>query len=94
MRLAALESIAKIRTPEAALVLLEAVRQETGAIRQAAEARLSNFGGDEVAMLLREARDVEVGDRRDVLDRLLAGRGLRRLSASCCGRGPRRRARR
>jgi hypothetical protein len=58
----------------AARVLLDVARQETGAIRRAAEemlARVAKVGGEEVATLLRQARDVEGGDRRDALDRML-----------------------
>ena len=32
---------------------------------------MAKVGGEEVATLLRQARDVEVGDRRDALDRML-----------------------
>ena len=71
VRLAALEGIGKIRTTEAALVLIEAVRQETGAVRAAAEAQLARLSGDETASLIRQARDAETGDRREILDRVL-----------------------
>ncbi len=71
VRLAAIESIAKVEAPGAVLVLLEAVRQETGPIRTAAEDRLGNAVGEWVPTLLRQARDVEVGDRKDALDRIL-----------------------
>jgi hypothetical protein len=58
----------------AARVLLDVARQETGAVRRTAEemlARVAKVGGEEVATLLRQARDVEGGDRRDTLDRML-----------------------
>ena len=58
----------------AARVLLDVARQETGAVRRVAEemlARVAKVGGEEVATLLRQARDVEGGDRRDALDRML-----------------------
>ncbi len=71
VRLAALEGIGKIRSTEAALVLIEAVRQETGAVRAAAEAQLERRSGDETASLIRQARDAETGDRRELLDRVL-----------------------
>jgi hypothetical protein len=71
VRLAAIESIARVEAPGAVLVLLEAVRQESGAIRAAAEERLSNAVGEWVPTLLRQARDIEVGDRKDTLDRIL-----------------------
>jgi hypothetical protein len=71
VRLAALEGIGQIRSTEAALVLIEAVRQETGAIRAAAEGQLGKLSGDETASLIRQARDAETGDRREILDRVL-----------------------
>jgi len=71
VRLAALEGIAGNRRPGAALVLVEAVRQETGSIRAAAEALLARFSGDEMVALIRQARDAEIGDRREILDRVL-----------------------
>ena len=72
VRLAALEGIGgDIDKPAAALVLIEAVRQETGAVRAAAEALLAKFSGDEMVTLIRQARDAEIGDRREILDRVL-----------------------
>ncbi len=75
VRLAALEGIGLSKDPlGAARVLLDAARQETGPIQKSAEAKLERLlkvGGDEVATLLRQARDVEDGDRRDALDRML-----------------------
>jgi len=75
VRLAALEGIGLSKDPQgAARVLLDAARQETGPIQKSAEAKLERLlkvGGDEVATLLRQARDVEDGDRRDALDRML-----------------------
>ncbi len=74
VRLAALEGVATIgkRSPaQAALVLLDAARQETGAIQKTAVARLQALRGDEVAALLRQARDAEMGDRREVFDQIL-----------------------
>jgi hypothetical protein len=58
----------------AARALLDVARQETGAVRQAAEetlAKVAKVGGEEVATLLRQAREIEAGDRRDALDRML-----------------------
>ncbi len=74
VRLAALEGIGagQYQKPlAAALVLIEAVRQETGAVRAAAEALLAKFSGDEMVTLIRQARDAEIGDRREILDRVL-----------------------
>jgi len=74
VRLAALETIARIAKDgslAAALVLVEIARQETGAARETAAARLALLGGDDVAVLIRQARDAEVGERREALDRIL-----------------------
>jgi tetratricopeptide (TPR) repeat protein len=75
IRLAALEGIGLSKDPQgAARVLLDAARQETGAIQASAEAKLERLvkaGGEEVATLLRQARDIEEGARRDALDRML-----------------------
>jgi hypothetical protein len=71
-RIAALESVARIEAPsEVARVLLEAARQESGAIREAAEAGLAKLGGEEAATVIRQARDLEVGERYQALDRIL-----------------------
>jgi hypothetical protein len=75
-RLAALDSIAGIEgTAEVARVLLEASRQETGGIRQAAEAHLEKLSGEEAATVIRQARDLEVGERYQTLDRILRAVG-------------------
>jgi hypothetical protein len=71
VRLAALEGIGRLRTPAAAVVLIEAVRQETGAVRATAEAQLKKLSGDEMTALVRQARDAEIGERREILDRVL-----------------------
>jgi HEAT repeat protein len=71
VRVAALEGIGRLRTPAAAVVLIEAVRQETGAVRATAEAQLKKLSGDEMSALVRQARDAEIGDRREILDRVL-----------------------
>jgi hypothetical protein len=71
VRVAALDSIAGVRSTAAALVLLEAARQETGALRDIAVARLAEIGGEEVTALVRQARDAEVDERRETLDRIL-----------------------
>jgi hypothetical protein len=74
VRVAALEGIGggeNHKPAAAALVLVEAVRQETGSVRAAAEALLGKFSGDEMVTLIRQARDAEIGDRREILDRVL-----------------------
>jgi hypothetical protein len=74
VRLAALDGVATIgkNSPaQAALVLLDAARQETGAIQKTAVARLQALRGDDVAALLRQARDAELGERREVFEQIL-----------------------
>jgi hypothetical protein len=75
VRLATLEGIGISNDRKgAARVLLEAARQETGTVRRTAEEKLERVarsGGDEIATLLRQARDIEAGDRRDALERIL-----------------------
>lgn len=74
VRLAVLESIGRVAKDgslAAVMVLLDVARQEGGAVRQIASSGLSHLGGDEVVGLVRQARDAEVGERREVLDRIL-----------------------
>jgi hypothetical protein len=71
VRVAALEGIGQLKTPAAAVVLVEAVRQETGAVRAMAEVQLKKLSGDEMTTLVRQARDAEIGERREILDRVL-----------------------
>jgi tetratricopeptide (TPR) repeat protein len=74
VRLAALEGLGggQYQKPlAAALVLIEAVRQETGLVRAGAEALLARFSGDDMVTLIRQARDAEIGERREILDRVL-----------------------
>ena len=75
VRLAALESIVRIakdNSPAAALVLLEAVAPgDAGRCATAAEALLAMLSGDEMVTLIRQARDAEVGDRREIFERVL-----------------------
>jgi hypothetical protein len=81
VRLAALEGIGISKDAKgAARLLLDVARQEAGALRKTAEDRLGRLvkdSGEEVATLLRQARDVELGDRRDALDRILRSAGAR-----------------
>jgi len=57
VRLAALETIADIGSPEAGLFLLDAVLYETGAVQAAAEARLRSFNVDELPPAARQVLD-------------------------------------
>ena len=76
IRMAALDGIGKVEgTPEVARILLEAARQETGEIRDAALAKLVTLSGDEVVTMVRQARELEVGDRLEVFDRILRAVG-------------------
>lgn len=54
VRVAALETIADVGSLEAGLVLVDAVRQEHGAVRAAAEARLRLFHNDDLAPMIRQ----------------------------------------
>ena len=75
-RVAALETIARIEgTSDVALVLLDAARQETGPIRRTAEALLEKLSGEEAVTVIRQARDLEVGERYETLDRILRAVG-------------------
>jgi hypothetical protein len=67
----ALESIADTKTVEAGLFLLDAVRHEGGVLRAAAEARLEKWAGDEIAPVVRQVLEVETGDRRQSLEKIL-----------------------
>jgi HEAT repeat protein len=75
VRLAALDGIGISKDPQgAARVLLDAARQETGAVQKGAEAKLEKLvktGGEEVAKLIGQARDIEEGARREALDRMI-----------------------
>jgi hypothetical protein len=73
VQITALEAIADTGTIEAGLFLLDLVRQDRGALRAAAEARLVVFAGDELAPLVRQALDVETGEPRATLERVLKG---------------------
>jgi tetratricopeptide (TPR) repeat protein len=81
VRLAALEGIGISKdTKGAARLLLEVLRQEAGVLRKTAEDKLGKLAkesGEEVATLLRQARDVEQGDRRESLDRIIKAGAVR-----------------
>jgi hypothetical protein len=71
VRVAVLETIAGIGSVEAGLFLLDVVRHETGVLRRTAETRLGSFPGDEIAPVVRQVLDVEVGERRQSLEQIL-----------------------
>jgi hypothetical protein len=71
IQLAALEAVADTGTVEAGLFLLDVVRQVPGPLRAAAENRLGVFPGDELAPIVRQAVEVETGDSRAALERVL-----------------------
>jgi len=75
VRAVALEAIAGVGTFEAGLFLLDLVRQETGALAEAAAERLASFQGDELVPVVRQAAEIEAGERRAVLERILARLG-------------------
>jgi hypothetical protein len=70
VRAVALEAIADMPTLEAGLLLLDVVRHD-GALRAAAEARLKTFAGDDLVPVLRHEIEVETGERRAALERIL-----------------------
>jgi HEAT repeat protein len=71
VRVAALETIAKIGSVEAGLFLLDVVRNETGHLRRTAEAGLIAVAGDELSSMVRQVADLEVGERRASLEQIL-----------------------
>jgi hypothetical protein len=71
VRVEALQTIADITSVEAGLFLLDVVRHEGGTLRKTAEARLVSFPSDEVASVVRQVVDLEVGERRASLEQIL-----------------------
>ena len=71
-RLAVLDALTKAETFEAGLFILDVVRQEGGALAAAAAERLAVFPGDDLLPVVRQALEVETGDRRAALERILA----------------------
>jgi tetratricopeptide (TPR) repeat protein len=71
VRVAALEAMANIGTLEVGLFLLDVLRHEAGAVRVVAEARLGTFPDDELLPLVRQAIEVETGERRAALQRIV-----------------------
>jgi hypothetical protein len=67
----AVEAIADIGSVEAGMFLVDLVRHEAGPLRSAAESRLATFPGDEIAPLVRQALEVETGERRAAFERAL-----------------------
>jgi len=72
VRLAAIEAMWKVGTFEAGVFLLDIVRQESGLLAAAAAERLADFQGDDLLPLVRQALEVETGDRRAALERIVA----------------------
>jgi hypothetical protein len=78
VRLAVIEAMKGVGTFEAGVFLLDVVRQETGALAAAAAERLSEFQGEDLLPFVRQALEVEAGERRATLERVatkLAGQG-------------------
>jgi hypothetical protein len=71
IRIAALETIGELGSLEAGLFLLDTLRHETGALRSTAQKCLANFSGDDITATVRQYLDLEVGDNRDALQRVL-----------------------
>jgi tetratricopeptide (TPR) repeat protein len=74
VRIAALETIADIGSLEAGLLLIDALRQESGAVRAVAEARLRSFHNEDLLPVIRQLLDIDAVDSRPVLQAVL-GRG-------------------
>ncbi|HEY8927177.1 MAG TPA: HEAT repeat domain-containing protein, partial [Polyangia bacterium] len=75
VRLAALEALADLASPEAGAFLLDVVMRETGAVQAAAEARLASFHGDDLLPAIRQAIDVEGADAHPALHRIWSALG-------------------
>jgi len=72
VRTAALQSIGKIQTVEAGEFLVMVLRQETGALREAAYAALSQMDNADVLPILRQHHEIETNPQvRDTLGELL-----------------------
>jgi HEAT repeat protein len=71
IRIAALETIGELGSLEAGLFLLDTLRHETGALRATAQKCLANFTGDDITATVRQYLDLEVGENRDALQRVL-----------------------
>jgi hypothetical protein len=72
VRLAVLDAMVNVETFEAGVFLLDVVRQEGGALAAAAAERLAVFPGDDLLPVLRQALEVETGERRAALEHILA----------------------
>jgi hypothetical protein len=71
IRVAALETIGELDTLEAGLFLLDTLRHETGALREAAQQCLAKYAGDDITATVRQYLDLEVGENRKALQGLL-----------------------
>ncbi|HVZ74390.1 MAG TPA: HEAT repeat domain-containing protein [Polyangia bacterium] len=74
VRAAALEAIADVGTLDAGVFLVERLR-EAGPLADAAEARLLTFPDDALLPVVRQAAEVEVGERRAALERVAVALG-------------------
>jgi hypothetical protein len=72
VRLAVIDAMVRAEAFEAGLFLLDIVRQETGALAAAAAERLAEFPGDDILPVVRQALEVETGDRRAALEGIVA----------------------
>jgi hypothetical protein len=78
VRLAALDALARVETFEAGLFILDVLRQESGTLAGAAAERLAEFQNDDLLPVVRQALEVETGERRAALEQVaarLAGAG-------------------
>lgn len=72
VRIAAVETIADIGSLEAGLVLLDALRHETGEVRAVAEHRITGFHNEDLIPVLRQMADASAGETQALLKRALA----------------------
>jgi hypothetical protein len=72
VRFAVIDAMVRAEAFEAGLFLLDVVRQESGALAAAAAERLAEFPGDDILPVVRQALEVEIGDRRTALEGIIA----------------------
>jgi len=75
VRLAALEALADLASPEVGTLLIETVMRETGALQAAAEARLRTFNSDDLIPAIRQAMDLAGGEAPPALRRIWSSLG-------------------
>ena len=74
-RLAALEALADLGSPEVGTILIETVVRETGALQAVAEARLRSFNSDDLIPAIRQAMEGAGGEAPPALRRIWSALG-------------------